>query len=133
MKNKHVNPSALFNSRPHGFSQAVVSKPGRIVFISGQVAVNKNLKVAGKNNLKKQVSKTIKNLNLVIEAAGGNLNDIVMLRIYKVDFKMEDARVISNMLKKHFGDKSPPASTWINVKGLAISDVMIEIEAQAII
>jgi len=75
----------------------------------------------------------MENLKTAIEAAGGTLKDIVMLRIYKVNYQQADGPVISQVLKDYFGTECLPASTWINVKGLANKKFMIEIEAQAVI
>jgi len=133
MKKECINPKELFNSTQYGFSQIVVCEPGKIVFISGQVAWDENLNIVGVNNLKIQTQKAIDNLKLAIESAGGTLQNIVMLRIYKVDYKREDGTIINEILKKNFGILTPPASTWVSVKGLANEDFLIEIEAQAVI
>jgi enamine deaminase RidA (YjgF/YER057c/UK114 family) len=133
MKKEYINPPALFNSTQYGFSQIVVSPPGRTVFISGQVAWDENQNLVGKHDLAKQTQKSIDNLKIAIEAAGGTLADIVMLRIYKVRYKSGDGEIISETLRNNFGTITPPASTWISVKGLANKGFMIEIEAQAVI
>ena len=133
MKKECINPRSLFDSSQYGFSQIVVSEPGKIVFISGQVAWDENLNIIGINDLAKQTQKSIDNLKIAIEAAGGSLKNIVMLRIYKVNFHKTDGPVISQILKDNFGIQNLPASTWISVKGLANEKFMIEIEAQAVI
>ena len=133
MKREAINPESLFDSRQYGFSQIVVSNQGKLVFISGQVAWDENLNVVGGNDLAKQTLKSLDNLETAIKSAGGNLENIVMLRIYKVNYKKGDGPVISQVLKEKFGTTNPPASTWINVKGLANEDFLIEIEAQAVI
>jgi enamine deaminase RidA (YjgF/YER057c/UK114 family) len=133
MSKRCINPKELFNSTQYGFSQIVVSDPGKIVFISGQVAWDENLNIVGGNDLRIQTQKAIDNLKAAIESAGGSLENIVMLRIYKVDYKMEDGPVINEILKKNFGTSTPPASTWVSVKGLANEGFLIEIEAQAVI
>ena len=133
MSKKSINPATLFNSTQYGFSQIVVSDPGKMVFISGQVAWDENLNIIGANDLKVQTQKAIDNLKIAMESVGGTLADITMLRIYKVDYETEDGPIISEALKKNFGAINPPASTWINVKGLANEAFMIEIEAQAVI
>ena len=133
MTRKSTNPKELFNSIQHGFSQIVEAKPGRLVFISGQVAWDENSKITGENDLGKQTKKAFDNLKLAIGSVGGSMDDIVMLRIYVVDYKQEDGPIISEALKETFGTESPPASTWISVKGLASEEFMIEIEAQAMI
>ncbi len=133
MYRKSVNPKTLFDPRQYGFSQIVVSNPGKIVFISGQVAWDENLNIVGVDDLEKQTQKAIDNLNIAIESVGGSLDNIVMLRIYKLNYKSEDGSIISQILRDNFGTTNPPASTWVNVLGLANENFMIEIEAQAII
>ncbi|MEM1137254.1 MAG: RidA family protein [Bacteroidota bacterium] len=133
MSKKSINPKELFNSIQHGFSQIVVSQPGNLVHISGQVAWDENANIVRENDLEKQMRKAMNNLQVAIASAGGSMENIAMLRIYIVDYKTEDGSIISNVLKETFGTESPPASTWISVKGLANKAFMIEIEAQAVV
>ena len=123
----------MFDSRQYGFSQIITADPGKLVFISGQVAWDEHQNVVGEKDLFAQTQKSINNLKIAINAAGGTLDDIVMLRIYVVDYQKEHGPIISQALKDNFGISSPPASTWVNVKGLANEKFMIEIEAQAVI
>ncbi len=133
MNRKSINPKELFNSIQHGFSQVVESKPGKLIFISGQVAWYENSEIVGAGDLETQIKKALDNLELATRSVGGSLDDIVMLRIYKVDYQQEDGPIISAALKEAFGTGSPPASTWISVDGLANEEFMIEIEAQAVL
>lgn len=73
------------------------------------------------------------NLKIAIESSGGSLEDVVMLRIYKVNYQNADGQIISDVLRSYFGTQCPPSSTWINVNGLANEEFMIEIEAQAVL
>jgi len=133
MIRKTVNPKTLFDSTQYGFSQIAISNPGKLIFISGQVAWDEDLNIIGENNLKAQTQKAIDNLRIAIESVGGTMENIMMLRIYKVDYKQGDGPIINSILKENFGTKNPPASTWVSVKGLANDGFMIEIEAQAVI
>ena len=133
MARNTLNPETLFNSTQYGFSQIAISTPGKIVFISGQVAWDENEHIIGGNDLEKQTRKALDNLRIAIESVGGTMENIMMLRIYKVDFQQEDGAIITSVLKENFGDSNPPASTWVSVKGLANEGFMIEIEAQAVI
>ena len=133
MKRTVINPASLFHSQQFGFSQIVISPPGTQVFISGQVAWDENAQIVGANDLAMQTKKSLENLQTAIETAGGSLENIVMLRIYKVAYKQEDGPIISGALISFFGTENPPASTWISVDGLANSDFLIEIEAQAVL
>lgn len=128
-----LNPKSLFDSQQYGFSQIVVTNPGKMVFISGQVAWDENQNLVGENDLAIQAEMAVANLKIALEAAGGTLEHVVMLRIYKVNYQAEDGAIISQVLKAKFGTKDPPASTWLSVAGLANKGFMIEIEAQAVI
>jgi enamine deaminase RidA (YjgF/YER057c/UK114 family) len=103
IKKKCINPNNLFNSQQFGFSQIVVAGTGKNVFISGQVAWDENFKIIGKGDLAIQTDKSLANLAAAINLAGGTLDDIVMLRIYIVNYKKEDGSVINKGLKKYFG------------------------------
>lgn len=83
MARETVNPKKLFNSTQYGFSQIAISNPGKMIFISGQVAWDENFQIVGDNNLEIQTQKAIENLKIAIESVGGTLEDIMMLRIYK--------------------------------------------------
>jgi enamine deaminase RidA (YjgF/YER057c/UK114 family) len=133
MVKETLNPRSLFDSRQYGFSQIVVANPGKLVFISGQVAWDENLHVVGENDLAKQTQKSLDNLKIAMEAAGGSLDNIVMPRIYKVNYQEDDGAIINRILKANFGIENPPASSWVSVNGLANKGFMIEIEAQAVI
>ena len=133
MNKETINPAVLFDSTEYGFSQIVVSNPGKMVFISGQVAWDEHLNIIGANDLEKQARKSMDNLENAMQAAGCRMEDIVMLRIYIVNYQKEDGAIISQVLKDTFGTRNPPASTWISVQGLANEEFMIEIEAQAVI
>ena len=104
-----------------------------MVFISGQVACDEQFNVVGENDLAQQIQKAIDNLEIAIKAAGGSLENIVMLRIYKVNYQAEDGGIINKVLKSKFGTDNPPASTWLGVSGLVDKRFMIEIEAQAVV
>ena len=129
---KSINPTTLFDSRQFGFSQIVTSPPGTMIFISGQVAWDENGNIVGENNFKKQTQKVFENLEIAMQSAGGSLDNIVMLRIYVVNFKEEYSAIVSESLLQYFNNDNPPASTWISVSGLANDKFMLEVEAQAI-
>jgi enamine deaminase RidA (YjgF/YER057c/UK114 family) len=128
-----LQPPQLFSSKPWGFSQVVISEPGRIVNIAGQVAWDAD----GKPNaegLEGQFRQTLKQVFIALEAAGGAPDDIQILRFYIRNFRSgPDADMIAKVLVETFGDRNPPASSWIGVRALAQPEYLIEVEAMAII
>src|SRR5262245_9124689 len=133
MPKVHLNPDTLFPSLPHGFSQIVVATGERMVFISGQTAWDAQKRIVGGASLLEQSRQAFRNLQTAVEAAGGTLRDVVTLRIYIVDYRVETADGVASALREFFGQENPPASTWIGVSALADPDFRIEIEATAVL
>jgi 2-iminobutanoate/2-iminopropanoate deaminase len=133
MPKEYINPSSLFPSLPHGFSQVVVASGRKMVFISGQTAWDARKNIVGGDSVLEQARQAFRNLGTAIEAAGGSLNDIVALRIYVVDYQAESGTAVGIALREFFSQQNPPASTWIGVSALAVAEFLIEIEATAVL
>jgi len=131
MPKKHLNPTSLFPSVEHGFSQVVVVSGSKTVFISGQTAWNANKQIVGQS-LSEQASQALHNVEVAVGAAGGDLSDIVALRIYVVHASAQNLEPVGRALRETF-PANPPTSTWIGVSSLAVADFLIEIEAVAVL
>ena len=133
MPRRTIQPPELFSSKPWGFSQVVVSPPGQIVHIAGQVAWDADGKPF-EGTKEDQFRQALKHVFIAVEAAGGTPDDIQALRFYIVDFKSgSEADMIAKVLVETFGVESPPASSWIGVQALAQPEYLIEVEAFAVI
>ena len=126
-----MNPASLFPSVQHGFSQVVIASGAKTVFISGQTAWDANKQIAGRS-MGEQARQALRNVKTAVEAAGGNLGDIVALRIYIVDDEVRNLEAVGSALREAFTTNSP-TSTWIGVSFLAMPDFLIEIEATAVL
>jgi len=133
MPKEYVNPNSLFPSVQHGFSQVVVASGRKMVFISGQTAWDIKKKIVGGDSLLEQARQALRNVQAAIEATGGTLKDIVSLRIYIVNYEPENAEAVGIALQEFFSSENPPASTWIGVSALAVPELLIEIEAIAVL
>ena len=133
MSKESINPSSLFPSLPHGFSQVVIASGKKMVFISGQTAWDARKNIVGGDSVLGQARQALRNLGMAIEAAGGTLKDIVALRIYLVDYQAESGTAVGTALREFFSPENPPASTWIGVSALAVPEFLIEIEATAVL
>ena len=133
MSKEYVNPSSLFSSLPHGFSQMVIASGRKMVFISGQTAWDARENIVGGESVLEQARQAFRNLDTAIKAAGGTLKDIVALRIYIVDYQAESGTAVGTALREFFSSDNPPASTWIGVSALAAPEFLIEIEATAVL
>jgi 2-iminobutanoate/2-iminopropanoate deaminase len=133
MPKEYINPNNLFPSRPHAFSQIVATSGKKMVFVSGQTAWDEWKNIVGGDSILEQARQAFRNLEKAMEAAGGTLRDIVILRIYVVDYQAESGTAVGTALREFFSSENPPASTWIGVSALADPEFLIEIEATAVL
>jgi enamine deaminase RidA (YjgF/YER057c/UK114 family) len=133
MPRQTLQPPQLFSSKHWGFSQVVICEPGRHVHIAGQVAWDANQQ-CNAEGLEGQLRQALKHVFIALEAAGGQPDDLQILRLYIPGFKSgPEADVIAKVLVETFGSDNPPASSWIGVHSLAQPEYLIEVEALAIV
>jgi enamine deaminase RidA (YjgF/YER057c/UK114 family) len=134
MEKKFIHPEKLANFPKH-FTQVVTVQSGetKTVYISGQVAIDREGKVVGKGDLGAQAAQVFENLSLALESAGARPEDIVKLNTYVVNMKAEDGKTVGLARKKWFSQENLPASTMIGVVSLAAPDFLLEVEAIAVV
>jgi reactive intermediate/imine deaminase len=114
-----------------GYSQVAAVTGGKIVFISGQVALDKSGNVVGKDDFRVQVQQVFENLKAAVEAAGGDFSDVIKLNSYLLDFShLQEFREVRD---KYINLKNPPASTAVQVPRLFRPEFLVEIEAVAVV
>ena len=127
-----VQPRTL--PKPQGFSYGYEVKRGRLVFIAGQVARDADNNVVGKGDLVAQFRQVCANIQAVVNAAGGDMADIVKLTIYVLDVAAykQQLRQIGGVYREYFG-KHFPAMTLVGARDLfdAADGCLIEIEGVA--
>ena len=64
-----------------GYSQVAEVTGGKLVYIAGQVALDKSGAFIGKDDFPAQVEQVFKNLKAAVEAAGGDFNDVIKLNV----------------------------------------------------
>ncbi len=128
---EHKNPQGL--AVPRGYSHTVTVSGGRTVYIAGQVAYNAQGEVVGKGDLRAQMRQALENLRLALAGSGASFKDIVKWNTYVVGFKPEQLPILREVRAEILKDVPPPASTLIGVQALANPDLLIEIEAVAVV
>ena len=126
-----VNPPAIFFSLEHGFSQGVVASGRRTLFVSGQTAWDAEKRLIGGADLAAQATRAFANVRAVVEAAGATVADVVMVRIYVVDYRPEHAAAVGGAFRDAFADVAP-ACSWFGGAALADPGFLIEVEAIAV-
>ena len=114
-----------------GFSQAWrVEGASTIVFVSGQAPVSPDGQLVGEGDFEAQVRQVFENLRTVLDQAGAGLDAIVKLTVYLTDMSLlrEYTRI-----KGEFMTGDQPASTAVGVTALARPEMMVEVEAFAVL
>jgi len=118
-------------SRPLGiYSQAVKAEGNRLLFISGMTARDKGGNIVGKGDMKAQTRQVLENIKAVLEKAGASFDQIVKVTVFITD--MSRFKEIHEIRAQYF-KKDYPASSMVQVSGLVSPDMMIEIEAIALL
>jgi len=133
MVKEYINPPQLFPSLQYGFSQMVTVVGGKTVYLSGQVAWDDSQQVVGVGDLRIQTWQALKNIETALRVAGGEITDVVSMRIYIVESVLDESRLVTETLNEYFPESQAPATTWIGVRALANNDFLIEIEVIAVI
>ena len=126
---KRTNPPTL--SAPTGYTHIVeVTGPNRTIYISGQIAFDKDGTLVGAGDMKAQAEQVFKNLQLALAAAGAKFSDVVKMNSYITD--MSNVQAVRDVRARYFGD-TLPASTFVEVKGLVRPELLLEIEVIAVV
>jgi len=131
MIKKAIQPKKLAN--PAGpYSLAIKAKGGNLLFIAGTVGFDEAGKLV-EGGFVAQCRQVFENLKAVLEASGGTFDNLVSTTNYVVN-AAEDYAILAEIRKEYLGDvKDPPASTLIEVKNLINKDILLEIEAIAVL
>jgi enamine deaminase RidA (YjgF/YER057c/UK114 family) len=110
-----------------------VATGSRIIHISGQVAVDAEGKVVGSTHLE-QTRKALENLLIALRSAGATLEDVGKFTIYVVNYSWDALEGIMTATKEVYGDSYPrTANTLVGVASLWLPDLLVEIDAVAVV
>ncbi len=121
-----MNPATLPNSGEIGYSQISIVEPGRMAYISGQVATQPNGEPVP-DDLVEQMKLVSKNVRLALDAVGAAPADIVIARVYMVDLTPERLEKLMPPFLAAF-EGAQPCVTGVGVAALAAPDLQVEME-----
>jgi 2-iminobutanoate/2-iminopropanoate deaminase len=129
MEKTQVNPWSWQDQ--FGYSQAWrVDNAQSVVFLAGQVALSADGKLVGEGDFAAQCRQVFENLQAVLDQAGATFDNVVKVTVYLPDItNLPEYRRV----KGEFVTGQQPASTAIEVKGLAFPGLMVEVEAIAVL
>ena len=120
-------------SKPPGYSHVVeVIGPGRIVYIAGQLGLDRDGNVVGApGDFRAQVKQAFENLKLALASVGAGFEHVVKITNYLTD--MSHLPIFREVRDSYFNMAAPPASTTIEISKFARPGALFEIEAVAVL
>ncbi len=125
---RFVNPPDL--PRPFGYSHVAEAPSGKTIYISGQVALDQAGKLIGPGDLRAQTQQVFANLKKALAAVGADFNAVVKLTYYLLD--ISQIQMVREVRDQFVNVQQPPASSAVEVRRLFRDDLLIEIEAIAV-
>ena len=128
---RHLNPKTI--SAPPGYTHVVEATGlGRIVYIAGQLGMDVGGKLVGQSgDFLAQAIQVYENLTAALAEVGATFKDVVKTTNYLVDLK--HLPLLREARSKYLVGPNPPASTTVQISGLAREGALLEIEAIAIL
>jgi enamine deaminase RidA (YjgF/YER057c/UK114 family) len=129
MSHKTINPASL--PKPSGYAHGILAD--NTVFLGGQTALDKNMKIVP-GGIVEQFTQAFSNVLTTLREAGGQPEDLVTVTIYltDVDDYMANGREIGRIWREMAGTQYP-AMAGIGVTRLWQKEAMIEIQGIAVI
>jgi enamine deaminase RidA (YjgF/YER057c/UK114 family) len=131
MKKQLVNPPNF--PKPRGYTNGVVVAPGRMLYVAGQVAFDKDARIVSPD-FATQFLAALDNVIAVVRASGGGSEHIVKLLAFVTDLdKYRDAqKAIGEGWRARMGSYWP-AMSLVKVAGLLEPGALVEIEGTAVL
>lgn len=118
--------------KPAGsYSLGVSVLPGKLVFISGTVALDEKGAVLGHGSMEAQARTIFDRIETLLGEAGGSLEDVVKLTAFVTDMSQYDQ--FAEVRNEIFGEGPYPASSTVGVSALFRPGLLLEVEALAVL
>ncbi len=124
---EHITPSGV--APGFGYSH-VVAATGRLIAISGQVALDESGRLVGPGDPEAQARQVFENLRRCLAAADATFADVVKLTVYVTDLATMTA--VRAVRDEYVDTTRPPASSAVQVAGLVLPELLLEIDALAV-
>ena len=131
MDMERINPGEL--ARPSGFSHAVSAPAGRLVFLAGQLGMDRDGRVVP-GSVVAQFEQALSNLLVALAAAGGHPSDLASLTVYLTDVEEYQARAKEiGAVWRRLAGSDYPAMAGVGVTKLWHPDALVEIQGIAVV
>jgi enamine deaminase RidA (YjgF/YER057c/UK114 family) len=127
-----LNPPSL--AQPSGFSHGILTTGGQLLFLAGQTARDSSGQIIAQGDIVGQYEQVLQNLQTVVEAAGGTMQDMVKMTIFvnNRDAYCAHLKPLGKVHRAYFGNYYP-ATALLEISRFFQDGALIEIEGIAVI
>lgn len=111
---------------PPGYSHVAVATGSRLAFVAGQAAIDKDFNIVGEGDLFAQTAQVMTNLRHALDELGATWEDVVKATVYTT--QPGEYETIGRAMSEALNGADPPAQVIAGVSGLALPQLLIEIE-----
>jgi len=104
----------------------VKASGSQLAFVAGQAAIAPDFSIVGVGDLEAQTRQVMSNLNHALDALAAGWDDVVKATVYTT--RPTEYEVIGRVMQEGMGGVEPPAQVIAGVSGLALPELLIEIE-----
>lgn len=129
MGRRYINPEGV--AQPTGYTHVVETTGKRTVYISGQVPLDLQGQLVGKDNMEAQAEQVFLNLQAALKAVDADFSHVVKFTYFILDITQIQA--VRNVRNRYFPSGQFPASSAVEVRRLFMPDILLEVEAIAVL
>ena len=126
---RYINPPGL--TKPTGYTHVVLAADGRTVYIAGQVAFDSTGALVGAGDFRAQAERVYANLRIALASVGATFSDVVKMTTFITD--LANVAALREVRGKYLDPARLPANSLIGVATLARPELLLEIEAVAVL
>ena len=126
---RYINPPGL--TKPTGYTHVVLAADGRTVYIAGQVAFDSTGALVGAGDFRAQAERVYANLRIALASVGATFSDVVKMTTFITD--LANVAALREVRGKYLDPARAPANSLIGVATLARPELLLEIEAVAVL
>ena len=126
-RGERINPPGVHTPQAN---YSHVTRVGSTLYISGQLGLDADGNLVGPGDAEAQAEQCYRNIKAIVEHFGGSMDDVVKITQYITDL---DYRPLVSRPRDRYLGTPGPASTLVVIKGLAMPECLVEIEAIAIL
>lgn len=126
---RFINPDTI--APPNGYTHVVETTGSRTIYISGQIALDTSGNLVGENDLKAQAEQVFKNLDAALASVGATFKDVVKFTYFLTD--ISQIPLVRGIRDQYINTAQPPASSAVQISQLFRKDLLIEVEAVAVL